>query len=57
MELLSVVQSSSYAARQKSTGNLVAQGSHVEYPAGGDPYPDSIEEYHRLRVARQKSKL
>ena len=45
------------AARQKSTGDLVAQGTHVEYPAGGDPYPGTIEEYHKLRVARQKSKL
>ena len=45
------------ATRQKSTGDLVAQGSHVEYSAGGDTYPDSMEEYHKLRVARQKSKL
>lgn len=45
------------AIRQKSTGDLVAQGSHVEYSAGSDTYPDSIEEYHELRLARQKSKL
>lgn len=44
------------ATRQKSTGDLVAQGRHVEY-SEGDPYPDTIEEYHKVRVARQKSKL
>ncbi|KAL3158495.1 hypothetical protein ABBQ38_010727 [Trebouxia sp. C0009 RCD-2024] len=43
--------------RQKSTGDLVAQGSHVEYSAGDDTYPDSTAEYHNRRVARQKSRL
>ncbi|KAL0027083.1 hypothetical protein WJX79_004282 [Trebouxia sp. C0005] len=43
--------------RQRSTGELIAQGSHVEYSAGGTPYPDTIEEYHDTRVARHTSKL
>lgn len=49
--------SSVCAFRQKSTGDLVAQGSHVEYSAGDDAYPDSTAEYHNITVARQKSKL
>ncbi len=43
--------------RQRSSGELIAQGSHVEYSAGGAPYPDTIEEYHRAKSARHSSKL
>ena len=43
--------------RQRSSGELIAQGSHVEYAAGGAPYPDTIEAYHEGRTTKQKSKL
>ena len=41
--------------RQRSNGALLAQGNHVEYSAGGAPYPDSIEEYHKQQSSRQQS--
>ena len=41
--------------RRKSTGDLIAQGNHVEYSAGGAPYPSTIEEYHKQQQSRQQS--
>lgn len=41
--------------RHRVTGDLIAQGSHVEYSAGGAPYPSTIQEYHQQQLSRQQA--
>lgn len=49
----SVRQAVVFCHRQRSSRELIAQGSHVEYSAGGMPYPDTIEEYDNNKKSRR----